>query len=521
MLSRLLKDLFSFRKDSPAGPIDVPQSSNGDGSYRNSPEQWLAHGRALEQAGNMSAALECFHACVAAHPRILDARLALAHALSNVWRVEESLAHFTEALKLPPQYPELFSNYLLWKHLAPKPEPRALFDLHRSYGAMMSATVQPRYRGQYRGTRDPQRPLRIGYVSRNFLRHSVGFFIEPVIARHDRSQYRIYCYYTHQVVDETTERIAKLAHVWRHVHADDDEALAARINDDRIDILVDLGGHTKLNRLGVFARQPAPVQMTWMGYPDTTGLAAIDYRITDAIADPAPGADELHTERLLRVDAPFLCYQPPRDSPPVASRDVGAVVFGSFNMLAKLNAPTIDIWARILNGVPGSRMLLKSSLFKHDETVNRVLECFRARGVARERIEARNWTAERAEHLGAYGEIDIALDTFPYNGTTTTCEALWMGVPVITLAGEVHMSRVGTTLLTSVGLRDLVATDADDYVRIAVALGCDSARRETLRSEMRARLASSPLLDHEGFTRKLESRMRQSWQRWCEAQASG
>lgn len=517
MLLRLLAELIGARKKQAAAASAAPTAGSED--YRGSPEQWLAHGRALEQAGKISAALECFQACVAQHPRSIDAHLALASALASVWRIEESLEHYAQALALPPQRPELFSNYLLLSHLAADPQPRALCEMHQRYGALMSASVKPRHSARYRGVPDPERLLRIGYVSRNFLRHSVGFFIEPVIAQHDRSRYRVYCYYTHEVVDETTQRIEKLADVWRHVSGDDDATLAARIGDDQIDILVDLGGHTKLNRLGVFARRPAPVQMTWIGYPDTTGLPAIDYRITDAIADPAPGADALHTERLLRLDAPFLAYQPPLDSPAVASRESGTLTFGSFNMLAKLNDPMLALWARILEAVPGSRVLLKSSAFRHGETVSRVLERFGVHGVDPERIELRDWTADRALHLAAYGEIDIALDTFPYNGTTTTCEALWMGVPVVTLAGEVHMSRVGATLLAAAGLRDLVAGSAEDYVRIAVALARDTTRRRTLRGDLRQRLAASPLLDHTGFSRKLERAMRLAWRQWCASQA--
>lgn len=509
MLARLLSGLIGTGKKKPAVPAQAAHAAPGP---------WLEHGRALERAGQMSAAIDCFEACVEAHPQELNARLALANALAGVWRVEESLEHFTQAVQLPPHYPEILSNYLLWQHLAARPQPQALSALHRRYGAAMSASVTPRYEARHRGTPDPERRLRIGYVSRNFLRHSVAFFIEPVIAQHDRRRYEVYCYYTHQVIDETTQRIERLADVWRHVEGDDDDALAAKINDDAIDILVDLGGHTKLNRLGVFARKPAPVQMTWIGYPDTTGLAAIDYRITDAIADPGPEADALHTERLLRLDAPFLAYQPPLDSPAVTPREGEAVTFGSFNMLAKLNDPTVALWARILDAVPDSRLVLKSSALKHVETATRVRERFGAQGIAPGRIELRDWAADRGEHLAAYGALDIALDTHPYNGTTTTCEALWMGVPVVTLAGEMHMSRVGATLLSSVGLAELVAQSAGDYVAIAVALAHDVARRRALRAGLRQRLAGSPLLDHARFTAGLERELREAWRRWCRDQ---
>jgi predicted O-linked N-acetylglucosamine transferase (SPINDLY family) len=316
--------------------------------------------------------------------------------------------------------------------------------------------------------------------------------------------------------DDTTQRIRGLADGWRDVAGIDDAAVDAMIREDKIDILFDLAGHSKGNQLGVFARRPAPVQMTWLGYPDTTGLAAIDCRITDATADPAPAAEARHTERLLRIDDCFVCYQPPPDAPPVAVREPGAAIaFSSFNNIAKLNAVTIRTWGKILAAVPGSRLALKSSSLNFPDTVDRLLDCCERGGIDPARIELRGWVADRRQHLELYGEIDIALDTFPYNGTTTTCEALWMGVPVITLAGEVHMSRVGATLLHSAGLDELVARDEAHYANTAIALAVDAGWRKSLRAGLRTRLLASPLLDHAGFTRKLEAHCRRAWGEWC------
>ena len=448
----------------------------------------------------------------------VEVHLDEADGLTRSWRIDEAAAALDRALRAAPQNREIFSGVLLFRHYLADQDPRALFDLHRQYGRMLRNAVREPIR-DHPNAADPDRPLRIGYVSRNLSRHSVGYFIEPVIARHDRDRYPVFCYYTHPHGDETTERIAGLAHVWRHVHAQNDSMLAATIRDDRIDILVDLGGHTKLNRLGVFARKPAPVQMTWLGYPDTTGLVTIDYRVSDSIADPAGVADDLHSERVLRLPPPFLCYRPPADSPPVAIRaNEEKLVFGSFNMLAKLNEHAIDAWARILHAVPEAHVLLKSGTLEHDDTAARVRESFEARRIDGSRVDLKSWSADRVEHLAAYGDIDIALDTFPYNGTTTTCEALWMGVPVVTLAGEAHMSRVGATLLDSVGLDALVAPNVDEYVRIAVELARDHARREDLRSGMRQRLMQSPLLDHAGFVARLEQRYRDAWSAWCRSQ---
>ena len=479
--------------------------------------QQLRHGEALEAAGALDAALDCYEACVRDHPASLDAHLALANALAQAWRVEDSIRAFHAALSAAPDNTEVFSGLLLYSHYAAAPDASALYALHRRYGHLVSEKTARQRPPVHPDPMDTERMLRIGYVSRNLSAHSVGYFIEPVVAAHDRSRHRVYCYYGHPASDDTTARIARAADVWVPVHGMADDALAARVREDRIDILVDLEGHTKLNRLPVFARRAAPVQITWLGYPDTTGLDAIDYRITDATADPPPHAEARHSERLLRLDAPFLCYRPPADSPPVRPRGPGsAVVFGSCNVLLKVNPPLLALWARILEGVPDSRLLIKSSLLDNAEVAGRLLAQFRAAGIAPGRLDLRGWAADRVGHLGTYDGIDIALDTFPYHGTTTTCEALWMGVPVVTQAGTLHMSRVGASLLRAAGLADLVADNADDYANIAIALARDPARRTALRGRMREQLAASPLLDHRAFVGKLEAAYRQAWRRCCD-----
>lgn len=519
MLLRLLSQLARSARKNPA-PRDT--GAKNERPLADAAEISLARCRDIERGGDLNAALECYRECVQLHPLEVNAHLGAASVLAALWRNEECLESLAAAHSVLPHALEIYSDYLLWNHLTAEPDPARIFGLHVRFGEIMSALVPPSYSGAHLNSPEPLRPLRVGYVSRNFLRHSVAFFAEPVLACHDRTRHRVYCYYTHTVIDETTRRIAEIADVWRHVAQEDDEALARRIYDDRIDVLVDLGGHTKQNRLGVFARQPAPVQITWLGYPDTSGVPGIGYRISDAIADPPPAADERHTERLLRLTAPFVCYRPAADSPPVSLREANApVVFGCFNMLAKVNAKAVELWAHIMREVPDSRMILKSAAFSHEQTAERVLHAFEACGIARERVALRRWAEERTLHLAAYGEVDIALDTFPYNGTTTTCEALWMGVPVITLAGELHMARVGASLLAAVGLGELVAKSADEYVAAAVSLARDGARRRHLRSGMRARLESSRLLDAVGYTRAYEDALRLAWNNWCAAQTAG
>ena len=509
LISRFLR--AGHRKSIPAvaGPEGASQAALGE---------WLRRGEALKDQAKFAAALECYRACAALDPGNLAARGGIAHVLSAAWRMEECIEACEDALRVSPTSAEIFSGYLLYSHYAARPDARALFARHARYGELMSAAAPALYRHAAR-REDTGRTLRLGYVSRDFCRHSVASFIEPVIEHHDSSGFKVYCYYTRADTDTTTERLVHLADEWRDACADSPDALAAKIRADGIDILVDLGGHTIGNSLAAFSRRPAPVQCTWLGYPDTTGLRAMDYRITDGIVDPAPEADALNTERLLRVAPPFVCYQPPVDAPPVEARkETRALVFGSFNAIMKVNEPLIESWARILASIPHSRLVMKSTLLEYDETALRVRARFAAQGIPPDRLELRCWADSRAEHLAAYNEIDIALDTWPYNGTTTTCEALWMGVPVVTLSGALHMSRVGETLLACAGLHELVAKDPEQYVAIAVALARDTSRRATLTTGMRQRLAASPLLEHAAFTRKLENAYRTAWSAWCETE---
>ena len=252
-----------------------------------------------------------------------------------------------------------------------------------------------------------------------------------------------------------------------------------------------------------------------IGYPNTTGLPAVGWRVVDSVTDP-PDAEWPCTERPLRIDPCFLCYTPPEDAPEPAMPAADApITFGSFNNVAKISAGTLRAWSEILEALPGSRLVLKSASLDFHDTADRVLEAFEEFGIAAGRIELRGWAAQREAHLKMYEDIDIALDTFPYNGTTTTCEALWMGVPVVTLAGDVHMSRVGASLLAAAGLNNLIAHDADGFVKIAVEIARDYARRRELRSGLRQQLARSRLLDHPGFTRGLEAQYRHAWRCCC------
>jgi predicted O-linked N-acetylglucosamine transferase (SPINDLY family) len=359
--------------------------------------------------------------------------------------------------------------------------------------------------------------LHIGYVSPDFRAHSVAFFFEPLLEKHSKSSFRIFCYSDVMRPDFVTRRLQPLASVWRDVRHLSDKQLAAQIQADGIDILVDLAGHTAGNRMSVFTRRPAPVQVSWLGYPNTTGLSAMDYRLTDSWADPPGETESLHTETLVRLPGGFLCYDPHNDSvtESVSRDENGPITFGSFNNLAKVTPEVISVWSALLTQVPDARLLLKTKPLRDEAVREHVYSLFREQGIARDRVELTGWVPGRGDHLGLYSRVDIGLDTFPYNGTTTTCEALWMGVPVITLAGHVHAGRVGVGLLSQVGLTELIARDRADYVALAGQLAGDRDRLAALHGGLRTRVSASALCDARAFAGHVEAAYRNMWRAAC------
>jgi protein O-GlcNAc transferase len=299
-----------------------------------------------------------------------------------------------------------------------------------------------------------------------------------------------------------------------------DEQVTELIRKDEIDILVDLAGHTASNRILVFARKPAPIQINWIGYPPTTGLSTIDYKIVDNYTDPLGKTEHFYTEKLIRMPESFLCYLPDRESSEVGNLPTltsGYITFGSFNNFAKVSPEVMELWANILNAMPDSRLILKAKSFSDRSTCEYVRDVFNLKGIAEERTELLSWEPSTTGHLDIYNRIDISLDTFPYNGTTTTCEALWMGVPVITLAGTAYASRSGVSLLSNVGLPDLVATTFDEYFSIAIDLAKDSKRLQSLRKNLRDMMKYSPLCDAKRFTINSERCYRKMWETWCQS----
>jgi predicted O-linked N-acetylglucosamine transferase (SPINDLY family) len=392
--------------------------------------------------------------------------------------------------------------------------PAALLSEHRAWTEKHAAPLRAAW-APHANDRTPGRTLRVGFVSADLRKHAVATFLEPLLAALDRSQIAPVLYANVARPDAVSARLQALAR-WEAIAGEPADAVAARIRAQAIDILVDLGGHTNSSQLLIFARRPAPVQATWLGYPGTTGLDAIDWRISDAACDP-PRDDALSTERVMRLPG-FHCYAGPGDAPAVAplpAATSGTLTFGSFNNIAKLSDACVALYARVLAAVPGARLLLKSSVAIDGELSRFHLARFAAHGIAAERVAMLPWAPSAAAHLAGYGAIDIALDSTPYCGTTTTCEALWMGVPVVTLAGDRHAARVGASLLGRAGLEPFVARTADTFVAIAASWTDRIAELAGLRARLRAQLQTSPLGDAAGFARDMAAGLRAAWHEYC------
>ena len=363
---------------------------------------------------------------------------------------------------------------------------------------------------------DPDRPLRVGILSPDLRRHSVGFFALPML-RALRGHMHVRAYFSGPPASPTCDRFRDLCDSWTIVTGMNMAALARLIHDDRVDILIELSGLTLGQAMPLMQVRPAPVQVSYIGYPSSTGLANIDYRIVDSLTDPA-GAESLATERLIRLDPCFLCFEPWEDPPPVAPPPsvAGApLTFGSFNNSMKINDKTLALWGRVLAAAPGSRLFAKMLEGDHEGTNEFMLRRLEAHAIPRERVVWKTWEKELSSHLSTYNQIDIGLDPTPYCGTTTTIEAMLMGVPVVSLVGDRHAARVGKTLLHNVGLDDLAAPDEDAYVATAVALANDPARLAWVRASLRDRVLKGPLGDQAAYAERLRRALRAAWTQRC------
>lgn len=472
---------------------------------------------------DMSNAIKIYERALVLDPQNVSVLNNLGLAFIMIGRPDDAAKSFGRILEFEPVSPSsagVASNKLFASHYFLDITPEELLAQHLEFKKhLLFPVAQKPY--HHKNNRDRDRPLRVGYVSHDFMQHPVGFFVGSVIVRHDPSKVISYCYNTRPYEDRITWWIKANAKHWRRAIEMKAEAMAAQIADDEIDILIDLSGHTAGNRLDAFALKPAPIQATWAGYVGTTGLATMDYVLADRFQVP-PEFDRYHSETIYRLPNDYICYEPPDFAPavgPLPALGNGHVIFGSFSNPAKINEREIDIWARILHQVPGSVMRLRYGNMTVPANVERIHGRFESLGIPADRVWLENGGSGQSM-FNAYNNVDIGLDTFPYSGGLTTCEALWMGVPVVSYPGNRFESRHSLTHLSNAGLTETVAADFDDYVRIAVELAQDLPRLERLRQTLRARTASSPLCDSDGFTRDLEEAYRVMWHRWCDDEKS-
>lgn len=520
------------------------------------PELAEAHnnlGIVLKEQGRLEEAIRHLNQASALKPGYAEACNNLGLVLEIQGKVEEAIAAYRQAIALNPAFSRAHSNVLFALNYLPRLDAGEIFCEHlrwaKAYADPLGATIMP-----HANDRTPGRPLRIGYVSPDFRKHPVAYFIESVLACHDAGQFEITCYSDVSAPDEVTGRLRRLAHTtphvlqhgrkrhsdplwveelthaesyvadrspfsghrWRDIYGLTDEQGSALMRQDGIDILIDLAGHTDRNRLLLFALKPAPVQASWIGYFNTSGLAAMDYFISDRYSSPEE-LPQRFTEQLIRLPHSRFCYLPPDYAPAVVDPPAatnGYITFGCFNNLAKINADVVALWAEILSALPDSRLLLKSLALNDEGTCQRYRDLFSAHGITPDRI-ALSGHSPHAEMLAQYGRVDIALDPFPFSGGLTTCEALWMGVPVVTLAGETLVSRQSASLLMNLGKTEWVAESPRQYVETALMLAADPAGLVQLRRGLRKQMAASPVCDAGAFTLELESAYRKIWQAWC------
>lgn len=450
----------------------------------------------------------------------MDPMSSLAHAalgdvLMTMGAVGESIAHLRQALHSTREIP-ILSNILYQLNFLPGYSPADLAKEHRAFGAEFSNPVF-RWAGHAHDP-NPDRKLRIGYLSGDMRTHSVAHFLLPLLEAHDRNVVTVLGFPSVKRPDAMTERLRSACDEWIPVIglSDDDAALAIR--SAKVDILVELGGHTGDSRLMVLDRRPAPVQVSWCGYPQTTGLEAVQYRLTDALVDPEGDVDRHYVESLVRLPSGFLCYDAPQDAPDVAplpSTNSSVITFGSFNTLAKMTPKVVELWARIVRKAGNARLLLKATPLSDPMVCDYVRQQFAKHDFDLAKLVLEGRTSGQAAHLSRYAEVDIALDPFPYSGTTTTFEALWMGVPVISLQGDRHVARVSAALLHRVGLESLVATTPKQYQTLALDLAKNKKRLTELRAGLRPRMAGSSLCNKVGFAREVETAYRTMWQTFC------
>jgi len=475
-------------------------------------------GNLLRGSFNIDEAISCFINALQANPQSAAAMTNLAESLQVLGDLDTAEEWLHKALVLDDASDTIWGLLLSCMQYNPVYSTREIFQEHAQWGTRF---VGRRTTLPYGNAPDPGRPLTIGYLSPDFCGHPVGAFLEPLLSNHDLSAFEIICYSNTVKEDATTVRFKSCAKHFRDISNLPDDEAEKLVRGDGVDLLVDCAGHTFGNRLALMARKPAPVQITFLGYPGTTGLSSIDCRLTDAICDPE-GEENFYTEALVRIQGGFSCWKPPSVAPdiappPAAAR--GMVTFGSLHTLARLNPVAIALWSKVMKAVPNSRLLIFRTTLSPIAR-DRLSWLFAENGVDTKRIIMTSAVPPRGGHLAVYHEIDIALDTLPWSGHTTACEALYMGVPVVTLAGNRHAGRMVASVLTQIRKSAWIARSREDYVAIAQRLACDTAALAEIRRELRGQIASSRLCDGPAYARAVEEQYRLMWRNWCDQNAA-
>jgi protein O-GlcNAc transferase len=492
--------------------------SNYEHALELMPDYPRAHnnlGNALKLQGKLDEAINHYRQAIGLKPDDADALYNLANVLQDRGKHVEALARYQQVLRLRPDDVIAHDNLVMLLHYHPDYDAAAIYQEARRWNDQHAEPLA-KFRHPHANSADPERRLRVGYVSPDFCNHAGAFFTIPLLSNHNHREVEIYCYAEVARPDGMTERLRGLADVWRDTVGLTDEQMAGMVRDDQIDILVDLALHTANNRLLAFARKPAPVQATWLGYPGTTGLSTMDYRLTDPFLDP-PGADDsCYSEWSIHLPDTFWCYDPHNDQPPVNDLPAlanGWITFGSLNKFNKINDDVLLLWAKVLRAMPQSRLLL---LAPTGPARDHTLALLGQQGIDEPRVEFVD-RQPRQQYLQVYNRIDIGLDSFPVNGHTTGLDSLWMGVPTITLVGQTVIGRAGWSQLSNLGLQSFAARTPEEYVAHAVQLAGDLPRLQDLRATLRARMRASPLMDGKRFARHMEQAYRQMWRTWCQA----
>lgn len=477
-------------------------------------------GNALQELGKLDEAIDSFHKAIAIRPNYVEAHFNLGNAFRDLGKLDEAVASYFKALTINPDYAVAYGNLALAEQYRASVTLNSLKTAHALWERKFGAPLQKKWE-THSNRPDPEKRLRIGFISSNLGRHPVGYFVVKFLDHRPTEDLEIICY-SNSEPDDLTERIKASSDEWTDARGVSDEDLYRRIRSDRIDILIDLSGYTAENRLLVVARKPAPIQVKWVGYAGSTGLSAISYLIADDLHIPED-TEHKYDEKVIRLPDGYISYEPPYYAPkvgPLPFERNDYITFASINNPAKINDDVLTAWAKILKAIPNSRLVLKYKNMEATGNRKRILDRFGDYEIEETRLTLEG-RSPHVELLARYNDVDIALDTFPYTGGLTTCEAVWMGVPVITIPGETFASRHSLSHLTNVGVPELVANDEQDYVTKAVDLANDIPRLSSLRSGLREQMAKSPLCDGKKFATNFTFAMRSIWREWCSSQSEG